>query len=295
MSLSLYHGRVRPMGVRRLSAAVVAGVMALAAVLLPPRSALADTPWLSVSEDGYASFTVPAAYVQTNVGQVSQVVVEGNFGPSSAWAEFGLTRRGDAWSGILGPLKPGLYYYQVTGDETNATTVASKPLWSTFLVAGDSARLLADAPEGQGGKVGTLTYRVGKQERSALVWTPPGYPAKGGKPLPVLYLLSGPDRSATDWLDLGRARQILDNLSAGGSIEPMVVVITDGRGPDDDKDLKDLRKAVGDAYRVHHDREHQAIAGVSEGGSQALRPVSDTSSTGSTPTPGRTGPPGRRT
>ncbi|WP_182888066.1 alpha/beta hydrolase [Microbispora sp. H10885] len=278
MSLSLYHGRVRPMGVRRLSAAVVAGVMALAAVLLPPRSAVADTPWLSVSEDGYASFTVPAAYVQTNVGQVSQVVVEGNFGPSSAWAEYGLTRRGDAWSGILGPLKPGLYSYQVTGDDTksfkdptNATTVASKPLWSTFLVAGDSARLLADAPEGRGGKVGTLTYRAGTQERSALVWTPPGYPAKGGKPLPVLYLLSGPDRSATDWLDLGRARQILDNLSAGGSIEPMVVVIADGRGPDDDKDLKDLRKAVGDAYRVHHDREHQAIAGVSEGGTQALR------------------------
>ncbi|WP_182879528.1 alpha/beta hydrolase-fold protein [Microbispora sp. H10949] len=278
MSLSLYHGRVRPMGVRRLSAAVVAGVMALAAVLLPPRSAVADTPWLSVSEDGYASFTVPAAYVQTNVGQVSQVVVEGNFGPSSAWAEFGLTRRGDVWSGILGPLKPGLYSYQVTGDDTkglkdptNATTVASKPLWSTFLVAGGSARLLADAPEGQGGKVETLTYRAGTQERTALVWTPPGYPAKGGKPLPVLYLLSGPDTSATDWLDLGRAKQILDNLSAGGSIEPMVVVITDGRGPDDDKDLKDLRTAVGDAYRVRHDREHQAIAGVSEGGTQALR------------------------
>ncbi|GLX09941.1 alpha/beta hydrolase-fold protein [Microbispora sp. NBRC 16548] len=278
MTLSLYHGSVRPMGVRRLSAVIVAGVMALAAVLLPPRPAAADTPWLSVSEDGYASFTVPAADVQANVGQVSQVVIEGNFGPSSAWAEFGLTRRGDVWSGILGPLKPGLYYYQVTGDDTkglkdptNGTTVASKPLWSTFLVSGDSARLLADVPEGQGGKVETLTYRVKNEERSALVWTPAGYSAKGGKPYPVLFLQSGTDRSATDWLDLGRARQILDNLSAQGAMEPMVVVITDGRGPDDDKDLKDLRKAVGDAYRVHRDREHQAIAGVSEGGSQALR------------------------
>ncbi|WP_182900183.1 esterase family protein [Microbispora sp. H10830] len=277
MTLSLYHGSVRPMGVRRLSAVIVAGVMALAAVLLAPRPAVADTPWLSVSEDGYASFTVPAADVQANVGQVSQVVIEGNFGPSSAWAEFGLTRRGDVWSGILGPLKPGLYYYQVTGDDTkglkdptNSTTVASKPLWSTFLVSGDSARLLADAPEGQGGKVETLTYRVKTEERSALVWTPPGYQAKG-KGYPVLFLQSGSDRSATDWFDLGRAKQILDNLSAQGAMEPMVVVMTDGRGPDDDKDLKDLRKAVGDAYRVHRDREHQAIAGVSEGGSQALR------------------------
>ncbi|WP_182880040.1 alpha/beta hydrolase [Microbispora sp. H10949] len=279
------HGGVRPGGTRRLPAVIAAGVVAIAAVLVAPLvplfapgPAAADTPWLNVSDDGYLSISIPAASIEAKVGPVSEVAVEGNFGPSSAWAEYGLTRRGDAWWGALGPLKPGLYHYQVTGDitkglkdPTNATTVASKPLWSTFLVAGDSARLLADAPEGQGGKVGTLTYRAGTQERTALVWTPPGYPAKGGKPLPVLYLLSGPDRSATDWLDLGRAKQILDNLSAGGSIEPMVVVITDGRGPDDDKDLKDLRKAVGDAYRVHHDREHQAIAGVSEGGTQALR------------------------
>ncbi|WP_182908869.1 esterase family protein [Microbispora sp. H13382] len=274
----LYHGRSRPMGARRLSAVIVAGVMALAAVLLAPRPATAATPWLSVSDDGYVSFSVPTADIQAGMGQVSQVVIEGNFGPSSSWVEFGLSRGGSAYTGVLGPLKPGLYYYQVTGDDTkglkdptNSTTVASKPLWSTFLVKGDSARLLADAPEGQGGKVETLTYRVKKEERSALVWTPPGYSAKGGKPYPVLYLQSGTDRSATDWLDLGRARQILDNLSADGAIEPMVVVITDGRGPDDDKELKDLRKAVGDAYRVHRDREHQAIAGVSEGGSQALR------------------------
>ncbi|MFC6086387.1 alpha/beta hydrolase-fold protein [Sphaerisporangium aureirubrum] len=274
-------------GVHRLPAVVIAGLIAIAAVLIAPRPATADTPWLSVSEDRYASFSVPAAYVQANMGTVSQVVVEGNFGPSAAWAEFGLTRRGDVWSGILGPLKPGLYNYQVTGDDTkslkdptNTTVVASKPLLSTFFIPGDSASLLADAPQGQGGKIETLTYRTKQTERSALVWTPPGYAPKGGKgdkgdkggkPYPVLFLQSGTDRSATDWLDLGRAKQIFDNLAAKGAIEPMLVVIGDGGGPDDDKGLKDLRKAVGDAYRVHHDREHQAIAGVSEGGSQALR------------------------
>ncbi len=273
-----YHGGVRPTGVRRLSAAIVAGVMAIAAVLLAPRPAAADTPWLDVSEDGYASFTVPAAYVQANVGQVSQVVIEGNFGPSFTWAEFGLTRRGDAWSGVLGPLKPGLYYYQVTGDDTkglkdptNGTGVASKPLWSTFLVQGDSARLLADAPQGQGGKVETLTYRVKNKERSALVWTPPGYQAKGPKGYPVLFLRSGDDGTATDWLDLGRAKQIFDNLSAQGAMAPMVVVIGDGDASDDDKELKDLRKAAADKYHVLRDPAHQAIAGVSEGGTRALR------------------------
>ncbi|MEW9528747.1 alpha/beta hydrolase [Microbispora sp. NPDC049125] len=272
---------MRPTGARRLSAAIAAGVMAIAAVSLAPRPAAADTPWLSVSENGYASFTVPAAYVQANAGQVSQVVIEGNFGPSSTWAEFGLTRRGDVWSGVLGPLKPGLYSYQVTGDDTkglkdptNGAGVASKPLWSTFFVAGDSARLLADAPQGQGGKVETLTYQVKKQERSALVWTPPGYQAggsKGPKNYPALFLQSGEGQAATDWLDLGRAKQILDNLSVQGSMEPMVVVISGGDGPADDKGLKDLRKVVADKYHVLRDPAHQAIAGVSEGGTQALR------------------------
>ncbi|KAA9380650.1 esterase [Microbispora cellulosiformans] len=280
------HGGGRPGRTRRLPAVITAGVMAIAAVLIAPLVALlsapwpavADTPWLTVSDDGYLSISIPAASIEATVGPVSEVMVEGNFGPSFAWAEYGLTRRGDIWWGALGPLKPGLYSYQVTGDitkglkdPTNASSVASRPLWSTFLVPGDSARLLADAPQGQGGKVETLAYQAGQQKRSALVWTPPGYSAKGRRPYPVLYLRSGAGQSASDWLDLGRARQILDNLSVRGSVEPMVVVIGDGAGPDGDKDLKDLRKAVADAYRVRHDREHQAIAGVAEGGTRALR------------------------
>ncbi|ETK32430.1 hypothetical protein MPTA5024_29740 [Microbispora sp. ATCC PTA-5024] len=246
--------------------------MAVAAVLVAPRPAAADTPWLVVSDDGYVSISIPAASIEAAVGPVSEVMVEGNFGPSFAWAEYGLTRRGDVWWGALGPLKPGLYSYQVTGDvtkglkdPTNSARVASKPLWSTFLVG--SARLLADVPQGQGGTVGTLTYRTGQKERSALVWTPPGYTAKGPKTYPVLFLQSG--GSATDWLDLGRTRQILDNLSVQGTMEPMVVVI--GDGPDDDKDLQHLRKAAADHYRVHRDPAHQAIAGAAEGGTRALR------------------------
>ncbi|MEV4173140.1 alpha/beta hydrolase-fold protein [Nonomuraea sp. NPDC049709] len=242
-------------------------------MLLAPRPAAADTPWLTVSEDGYASFSVPASYIEANAGQVSQVVIEGNFGPSATWAEFGLTRRGDVYSGVLGPLRAGLYYYQVTGDETkglkdptNSTGVASKPLWSTFFVPGDPARLLADAPEGQGGKVETLTYRTRNGERSAQVWTPPGYPAKGPQAYPVLFLQPGAGGSATDWLDLGRAKQILDNLSLRKAMEPMVVVISDGNGTNDD-----LRKAVAGRYRVHRDPAHQAIAGAAEGGTRALR------------------------
>ncbi|MDG4782125.1 alpha/beta hydrolase-fold protein [Micromonospora sp. WMMD961] len=275
MTTEPYHGRLRRLGGRRLSAALTAGVIAVAAVLLVPQPAAADTPWLTVSPDRYASFTVPAAYVQEQLGTVSQVVVEGNFGPSSATAEFGLTRRGDVWSGVLGALEPGLYHYQITADDTksikdptNDTSVASDPLLSTFFVAGDSARWLVDAPPGTGGEVGTLTYRTKAGQRSALVWTPPGYAARGPKGYPALYLQSGDGMAATDWLDLGRTRQILDNLSAAGTIRPMVVVIADGSG---DKELKDLRRAVADNYRVLRDPAHQAIAGVSDGATVAVR------------------------
>ncbi|MGR6915477.1 alpha/beta hydrolase [[Actinomadura] parvosata] len=273
MPFSPDHGTSRPQGARRLPAAIAAGVMAIAAVSLAPRPATADAPWLDVSEDGYVAFTVPAAYVEANVGQVAQLNVEGNFGPSFAWADYGLTRRGDVWSGAIGPLKPGLYSYQVTGDDTkglkdptNSTGVASKPLWSTFFVPGDPVRLLADVPQGQGGKVETLTYRARQQERSALVWTPPGYAPRGPKAYPVLYLQPGDGGSAGDWLDLGRAKQILDNLAAHKAIEPMVVAISDAGGTDDD-----LRRAVAGRYRVLRDPAHQAIAGIGGGGARAVR------------------------
>ncbi|WP_433124866.1 alpha/beta hydrolase-fold protein [Micromonospora sp. CA-240977] len=277
MTTAKYHGRLRRSGVRRLSAVFTAGVMAAAAVLFAPHpAAAAETPWLAVSPDRYASFTVPAAYVQERLGSVSQVVVEANIGPSAAWAEFGLTRRGDVWSGILGPLKPGLYQYRVTADDskslkdpTNSTGVASDPLLSTFLVPGDSARWLADAPPGTGGAIETVNYRTRNGQRSALVWTPPGYAAKGSKGYPVLYLQAGAGAAATDWLDLGRSKQILDNLSAAGAITPMVVVINDANGADG-RELADLRKSVVDSYRVLRDPAHQAIAGVSDGATTAV-------------------------
>nr|PZN42763.1 MAG: esterase [Actinomycetota bacterium] len=273
-------GVVRAGGISRFPAAILAGVLMIAAALFPSRPAAADAPWLNVSEDGFASFNVPASYVRQQAGEVSQVVIEGNFGPSFAWAEYGLTLRGDVWTGVLGPLPPGLYHYQITADDTksfkdptNDTRVASKPLWSAFLVRGEESRLLEDAPEGQRGKVETLTYRTGKKERSVLVWTPPGHSANGPGPkaLPVLYLRTGADGSASDWVDLARAPQILDNLTARKAIEPMVVVFDGGDGPDDRKAFDDLRKAVADRYRVHRDHKHQAIAGTAEGGTWAVR------------------------
>jgi enterochelin esterase-like enzyme len=265
--------------VRKLAAALEAAAMGLFIALAGVQAAAAATSWLTVS-DGYASFRIPAEYVQRTMGDASLLVVDGNFGPSFNRSEFGLTRFGDAWTGSIGPLPPGLYHYQITADDTkvikdptNPTSVASEPAWSTFLVPGDAARLLIDVPPGHGGTLGTITYRAGgpDRERSATVWTPPGYDGRRAEPYPVLYLLDGEGGSHTDWADLGRARQILDNLAVLGRAKPMIVVMGGGNEPDFRNELNSIVRAARRHYNVAHDPAHQALAGPSTGGSHALR------------------------
>jgi enterochelin esterase-like enzyme len=262
----------------RRSASILAALAVSASALIATQPAAAENPWLTQLDDGYLRFTIPNAAVEAAVGPVSQVVVEGNFAASANWGQIGLSRSGANWSTTFGPLDPGLYYYQVTGDDskvmkdpTNPTTVASEPEWSTFFVPGDSAALLADAPE-EAGTIETLTYHsdVAGEDRSALVWTPPGYNTRD-EPYPVLYLQHGGGQGYRDWTEVGRAEQILDNLSLSGELADMVVVMGDGNVPDFTSELLDnLIPAVRDAYHVSNAKKDRALAGLSMGGGQAF-------------------------
>lgn len=140
------------------------------------------------------------------------------------------------------------------------------------------------------GKLDSIKYRsetVGTT-RKALVYTPPGFDKK--KKYPVLYLLHGIGGDEKEWLRGGNPPVILDNLYADGKIEPMIVVMPNGRAMKDDravgnvfapdkveafatfeKDLlKDLIPYIEKKYPVLTDREHRAIAGLSMGGGQSL-------------------------
>ena len=140
------------------------------------------------------------------------------------------------------------------------------------------------------GVIDTVTYRsktVGNNRR-AIIYTPPGYSKR--KRYPVLYLLHGIGGDEKEWLNGGKPQVILDNLYAENKIEPMIVVMPNGRAMKDDraggnifdsvkvqafatfeKDLlNDLIPFIEKKYTVLADREHRAIAGLSMGGGQSL-------------------------
>lgn len=140
------------------------------------------------------------------------------------------------------------------------------------------------------GKIDTIRYHsktVGNI-RKAVTYTPPGY-SKHIK-YPVLYLLHGIGGDEKEWLNGGKPQVILDNLYAAGKLEPMIVVMPNGRAMKDDRPvgnimskdkveafsvfekdlLNDLIPAVEKKYNVNKDREHRAIAGLSMGGGQSL-------------------------
>lgn len=142
----------------------------------------------------------------------------------------------------------------------------------------------------QHGKLDTFAYQsktVGNK-RKAIVYTPPGF--SKSKKYPVLYLLHGIGGDEKEWLNGGQPQVILDNLYAEGKIEPMIVVMPNGRAMKDDravgnvfdsikvqafanfeKDLlNDLIPAIEKRYPVLKDREQRAIAGLSMGGGQSL-------------------------
>lgn len=140
------------------------------------------------------------------------------------------------------------------------------------------------------GKIDSVVYEsktVGTNRR-ALIYTPPGFSKKNK--YPVLYLLHGIGGDEKEWLNGGKPQVIFDNLYAQKKMEPMIVVMPNGRAMKDDravgnifdsakveafatfeKDLlNDLIPFVEKNYPVYADREHRGIAGLSMGGGQSL-------------------------
>jgi enterochelin esterase-like enzyme len=140
------------------------------------------------------------------------------------------------------------------------------------------------------GKIDTISYssKTVGVNRKATIYTPPGF--SKNKKYPVLYLLHGIGGDEKEWLNGGKPQVILDNLYAQDRVEPMIVVMPNGRAMKDDRPignimakdkveafatfeqdlLNDLIPFIEKTYPVYTDREHRAIAGLSMGGGQSL-------------------------
>jgi enterochelin esterase-like enzyme len=277
-----------PVGHRRFAAFIAAAVMGVGAVCVAQPATAAEPapapdPWVSTTPEGYYRFSVAQATIEQMLGAKPSVLeLQGNIGPNGTWADVAMDPSGANYQATVGPMAPGLYYYQYTAtmadrskisfkEPTSPTAVTSQPSWNTFFVPGPSVQWMSDLPSG--GEVDTLAYDSGVtgSERSALVWTPPGYDAERAEPYPVLYLLADDAQTYAEWSELGRAPQILDNLAAEGELEPMVVVMADANVADARSELLDsLVPAARADYNVSAEGAEQAVAGIGTGGYQAL-------------------------
>lgn len=123
-------------------------------------------------------------------------------------------------------------------------------------------------------------------KRKANIYTPPAYSAD--KKYPVLYLLHGIGGDEHEWARGGHPEIILDNLIADKKVEPMIIVMPNGRASKDDRPGPDAMKTapafgefdkdligslipfIESKYSVKADRESRALAGLSMGGGQSL-------------------------
>ncbi len=142
-----------------------------------------------------------------------------------------------------------------------------------------------DVPHGKLEMVSYDSKSVGTT-RKMQVYTPPGY--SSDKKYAVLYLLHGIGGDETEWQRFAKPNMLLDNLLAEGKVEPMIVVMPNGRAQKNDRPegnifaaapafaafeqdlLKDVIPTIESRYSVQADREHRALAGLSMGGGQTL-------------------------
>jgi enterochelin esterase family protein len=194
----------------------------------------------------------------------------------------------DVWAVTLGPLDPGAYRYTFNVDgvavidpRNPAVSESYNNVSSLVYVPGAAFMDTRDVPHGA---VAAVTYysRALQRFRRLHVYTPPGYERGKGR-FPVFYLLHGAGDCDEAWGSVGRAGFILDNLIAAKRAKPMLVVMPAGHtGPfrfgggrpaadEFAQDfLNDIMPYVETHYRVHTDRKHRAMAGLSMGGGQTL-------------------------
>jgi enterochelin esterase-like enzyme len=195
------------------------------------------------------------------------------------------------WNLKTAVLKPDIYTYNFLVDSLLILDPYNPLLKPAYQGLGESLIIVPGNPpnswEIQENKHGLVSHHLYKSgiigdQRDFYVYTPPGYDASRPQPYPVLYLFHGIGDDARAWTQAGYANIILDNLIAEGKVKPMIMVNTLGYG--DAKSivsakgfdqfinsiLQEVKPQVESQYHAAGDPAHNAIAGLSMGGAEAI-------------------------
>jgi len=214
------------------------------------------------------------------------------------------------WSITVGPLVPDFYSYSFNVDGVRTVDPKNGKVKegissteSMVEVPGEEAAFEAvrDVPHGE---IRIALYHSGTlgSTRSMHIYTPPGYD-QGDAKYPVFYLLHGGGDDDMGWSTIGRAGFIMDNLLAEKKAKPMIVVMPNGsmlrpanmpllapgttptpefmaamEAAQDrfrNELLNDVLPFVEKNYRVLTGPSNRALAGLSMGGGQTLRVLSN--------------------
>lgn len=133
----------------------------------------------------------------------------------------------------------------------------------------------------------TMPSKILGENKTLTVYLPDDYESTADA-YPVLYLLHGAWGTDRDWTDKGSAHELADLAIKNGTAAPMIIVMPDARGINDDyagphmgyfnqpdwnyEDyfFQELIPYVENKYRVKTDKQHRAIAGLSMGGGGAV-------------------------
>lgn len=215
------------------------------------------------------------------------------------------------WTATTAPMAPGLHYYTISVDgaevsDPGSTAYFGGSKWASAVEvpeAGGDYYLPKEVPHGQVREIWYHSSVTGTW-RHALVYLPPDYDRQTNTRYPVLYLQHGGGEDETGWIRQGKANFILDNLIAGGSTTPMIIVMANGyasrsgyvvpdltgkpfgspefvkvmqerMGAFEDDMTQALIPFIDKTFRTLPDRDHRAMAGLSMGGMQTFQVTFD--------------------
>lgn len=188
-------------------------------------------------------------------------------------------------------------YKQVAEKNVQGTTVDVSYNVGNYI---NEARQFVTTADISAEEAGRETVKGGSITKNCIIYLPAGYDSGDkSKKYNVLYLLHGVGGNRFEWLNGGQIDgrhviyNIFDNLIANGDIEPLIVVLPEGRSSCDwdnsgfsaertnilgfyyfDYELRyDLIPFMESQYNTYNDRRHRAIAGLSMGGMQSLNLV----------------------